>query len=140
MCPANCRSALPKIRQEFGWRKRCSRLPTRKAGRAAENGARLQASNVRGSLARVAAQWRAGPRRLERDRAVAHPLLVIADAAAGIAHFCDEAHLRARLRRPWFREHVAHFVYLAILHSFVDVLAKRFAGGVFQGPYILAPN
>ena len=65
-------------------------------------------------------------------------LFVVPDAAAEVANFGDEAHLRAGLRCPRLREHVAHFGNLAFLGSLVDVLAERFAAGVFQGPYILA--
>src|SRR5262245_771165 len=61
-------------------------------------------------------------------------LFVVADTATQIVDLRDEAHLGARLGLARFREHVAYFVDLPILRSFVDVLSECVAFGVFYRP------
>src|ERR1700747_390359 len=68
-------------------------------------------------------------------------LLVIADAAAQIAHLSDEAHLRNRrlvCAGPW--KHVADFSDLTFrfLRRGVEFRAIYLAGGVLKGPNIRA--
>jgi hypothetical protein len=54
----------------------------------------------------------------------ADSLLVIADAAAEIADFRHEARLGARFGSTRLREHVAHFVDVAILGRFENLVAE----------------
>src|SRR4051812_6502730 len=75
------------------------------------------------ALRRVASHRRsAAPSESAAISLVSCRLLVVADATAEIAHFRDEAHLRARIRRSRLRELVTHFVYLAFFSSsFVEI-------------------